>query len=82
MMNVSFKLSLLIFILVITSDIGSEARELTGADKKFEVATGSSNYGGTTRTLMQSPPCKRDVDCNLRCPKGAGICNNGKCDCL
>ncbi|CAH8261718.1 unnamed protein product [Arabidopsis lyrata] len=84
MMNVSLKLSLLIFILVITSNIGSEARELTGVDKKLEVATGSSNYGGTARTLV-ARPCKRDVDCNRQCPRiQGGECNHrhGTCDCF
>ncbi|KAG7626447.1 hypothetical protein ISN45_At03g026010 [Arabidopsis thaliana x Arabidopsis arenosa] len=85
MMNVSLKLFLLIFILVITSYIGSEARELTGADKKLEVATRSSNYAGTARTLLQARPCKSDVDCNFQCPRiQGGQCNNrhGTCDCF
>ncbi|EOA32648.1 hypothetical protein CARUB_v10015945mg [Capsella rubella] len=73
MMNISLKLSLLIFILVITSDIGSEARELIGANNEFEVPAESSNYAGTTRTLMQDPlqgqTCKADADC-LKCSTG------------
>ncbi|CAA0383555.1 unnamed protein product [Arabidopsis thaliana] len=85
MINVSLKRSLLIFILVITSNIGSEARELTGAGKKLEVATRSSNYAGTARTLLQARPCQRDVDCNFQCPRiQGGQCNNhhGTCDCF
>ncbi|CAD5324033.1 unnamed protein product [Arabidopsis thaliana] len=131
MKNASLKLPLLIFILVITSNlgaearkltgvadvivegeaaspqygiidendtlnkapsckrdidyIGSEARELTGAGKKLEVATRSSNYAGTARTLLQARPCQRDVDCNFQCPRiQGGQCNNhhGTCDCF
>ncbi|AEE76911.1 defensin-like protein [Arabidopsis thaliana] len=85
MINVSLKRSLLIFISVITSNIGSEARELTGAGKKLEVATRSSNYAGTARTLLQARPCQRDVDCNFQCPRiQGGQCNNhhGTCDCF
>jgi len=66
-------------------DIGSEARELTGAGKKLEVATRSSNYAGTARTLLQARPCQRDVDCNFQCPRiQGGQCNNhhGTCDCF
>ncbi|KAG7578552.1 hypothetical protein ISN45_Aa03g027340 [Arabidopsis thaliana x Arabidopsis arenosa] len=83
MMNVSLKLPLLIFILVITTNLGSEARELAGVNEKFEVAAGSSNYAGTARALLQAPPCKRDVDCSFECPKG-GFCNDrlGTCDCF
>ncbi|VVA98439.1 unnamed protein product [Arabis nemorensis] len=76
MKNVSLKISLLIFILVITSNLGTEARELSGV----EVIAGS----GTSRTVQQErPPCKRDVDCSFACPNG-GFCNDrlGTCDCF
>ncbi|XP_020885898.1 putative defensin-like protein 257 [Arabidopsis lyrata subsp. lyrata] len=90
MMNVSLKLPLLIFILVITTNLGLEARELAGVNEKFEIAAGSSNsiitltnYAGTASALLQAPPCKRDVDCSFECPKG-GFCNDrlGTCDCF
>ncbi|ESQ37172.1 hypothetical protein EUTSA_v10003025mg [Eutrema salsugineum] len=66
--NVSLKLSLLIFILVITSNFGAESRVLSGTDEKIEVNTG--------------PPCKRDIDCTFRCPND-GVCNvyYSTCEC-
>ncbi|AEE76909.1 putative defensin-like protein 257 [Arabidopsis thaliana] len=83
MMNVSLKLSFLVFILVIMSNLGSEARELAGVNEIFEIAARSSNNAGTARALQQAPPCKRDVDCSFECPKG-GFCNDrlGTCDCF
>ncbi|KAL0699473.1 hypothetical protein Bca4012_055595 [Brassica carinata] len=82
MKNVSLKASLLIFILVITSkDFGVEARELT----EVEVMAGGSSDAAIANTLDDPahPPCKRDIDCILKCPKG-GFCNDpiGLCDCL
>ncbi|XP_056842634.1 putative defensin-like protein 257 [Raphanus sativus] len=80
MKNVSLKASLLIFILVITSNFGVEARELTEA----EVMAGSSSDATKGNTLDSArPPCKRDIDCSFACPKG-GFCNNrlGSCDCF
>ncbi|CAA7045761.1 unnamed protein product [Microthlaspi erraticum] len=78
MKNVSLKLPLLIFILVITANLGAEARKLTGLDEKFEDITGSSSYAGTGRIMTETPapPCKNDFDCIFRCPKD-GVCNPG-----
>ncbi|XP_024009695.1 putative defensin-like protein 257 [Eutrema salsugineum] len=83
MKNVSFKLPLLIFILVITSNLRAEARKLTGV----ELIAGSSSYAGTGMKMEDSftplPTCKIDYDCTLRCPKG-GLCNRrfGTCNCF
>ncbi|KAL0699475.1 hypothetical protein Bca4012_055597 [Brassica carinata] len=80
MKNVSLKASLLIFILVITSNFGVEARELTEVD----VMAGGSSDAAIANTLDPAhPPCKRDIDCTFACPKG-GFCNDrlGLCDCL
>ncbi|WZY84336.1 hypothetical protein YC2023_030720 [Brassica napus] len=80
MKNVSLKLPLLIFILVITSNFGAEARELT----EVEVMAGSTSDATIGKTLDPThPPCKRDADCSFECPKG-GFCNYpyGLCDCL
>ncbi|KAF3551445.1 hypothetical protein DY000_02004956 [Brassica cretica] len=82
MKNVSLKLPLLIFILVITSngeDFGAEARELT----EVELMAGSSSDATIANTLDPAhPPCQRDIDCTFKCPKG-GFCNDplGLCDC-
>ncbi|EOA32681.1 hypothetical protein CARUB_v10015979mg [Capsella rubella] len=81
MKNVSLKISLLVFILVITSNLGAEARELRGVDeKKLEGFAGSSSYAGGSYSNI---PCKRDFDCVFTCPKD-GICNVGlnKCWCF
>ncbi|XP_024009716.1 putative defensin-like protein 257 [Eutrema salsugineum] len=64
MKNFFLKLPLLIFILVITSNLGAEARQLTGV----EVIAGSSNK--TVTAGAAHPPCKRDVNCSFECPKG------------
>ncbi|KAF8119061.1 hypothetical protein N665_0001s0117 [Sinapis alba] len=80
MKNVSLKASLLVFILVITSNFGVEARELT----ETEVIAGSSSDASIANTLDPAhPPCQRDIDCTFHCPKG-GFCNDplGVCDCL
>ncbi|ESQ37173.1 hypothetical protein EUTSA_v10002889mg [Eutrema salsugineum] len=77
--NVSLKLSLLIFILVITSNHGAESRELSGIDEKFKVNTGKTlNLPGPPR-----PPCKRDTDCMFTCLKD-GVCETylGLCYCF
>ncbi|KAF2578574.1 hypothetical protein F2Q68_00003404 [Brassica cretica] len=81
MKNVSLKLPLLIFILVITSkDFGAEARELT----EVEVMAGSTSDAAIGKTLDPAhPPCKRDTRCSFECPNG-GFCNDpyGLCGCL
>ncbi|CAF1705685.1 hypothetical protein HID58_054347 [Brassica napus] len=80
MKNVSLKLPLLIFILVITSNFGVEARELT----EVEVMSGSTSDAAIGKALGPAhPPCQRDVDCRFECPKG-GYCNDryGLCVCL
>ncbi|XP_024009694.1 putative defensin-like protein 257 [Eutrema salsugineum] len=80
MKNVSLKLPLLIFILVITSNLGAEARE----PSRVEVIAESSNNAVTAGAMDPAhPPCKRDVDCSFECPKG-GLCNDrlGTCDCF
>ncbi|EOA32783.1 hypothetical protein CARUB_v10016099mg [Capsella rubella] len=81
MKNVSLKLSLLVFILVITSNkyLGAEARQLTD-----ESAAASLEYVSPNDTLDKTLSCKRDIDCSLKCPgpKG-GFCNNHNiCECL
>ncbi|EFH59784.1 hypothetical protein ARALYDRAFT_479962, partial [Arabidopsis lyrata subsp. lyrata] len=83
MKNASLKLPLLIFILVITSNLGAEARKLTGVDDiLIEGAAASPQYVDTDDddTLNKAPSCKRDIDCSFQCPKG-GFCNLrlGKC---
>ncbi|CAF1705702.1 unnamed protein product [Brassica napus] len=66
MKNVSLKLPLLIFILVITSNFGVEARELT----EVEVMSGSTSDAAIGKALGPAhPPCQRDVDCRFECPK-------------
>lgn len=60
-------------------DFGAEARELT----EVEVMAGSSSDTTIANTLDPAhPPCQRDIDCTLKCPKG-GFCNDplGLCDC-
>ncbi|CAL9222210.1 unnamed protein product [Arabidopsis halleri] len=84
MKNASLKLPLLIFILVITSNLGAEARKLTGVDDTLiEGAAASPQYVATDDTLNKAPSCKRDIDCSFQCPKG-GFCNQrlGRCECL
>ncbi|KAG7578553.1 hypothetical protein ISN45_Aa03g027350 [Arabidopsis thaliana x Arabidopsis arenosa] len=84
MKNVSLKLPLLIFFLVITSNLGAEARKLTGVDDTIiEVDAASPQYVAPDDTLNKAPSCKRDIDCSFQCPKG-GFCNQrlGRCECL
>ncbi|CAH8334425.1 unnamed protein product [Eruca vesicaria subsp. sativa] len=66
MRNISLKASLLIFILIITSDFGTEARELT----EVEVMAGNSNYAVFGMSLDPAHPlCKRNINCTFECPK-------------
>ncbi|KAG7626446.1 Defensin-like protein 259 [Arabidopsis thaliana] len=86
MKNASLKLPLLIFILVITSNLGAEARKLTGvADVIVEGEAASPQYGiiDENDTLNKAPSCKRDIDCTFQCRRG-GFCNLllQKCECL
>ncbi|CAN8268608.1 unnamed protein product [Cochlearia groenlandica] len=78
MKNISLTLSLLIFVLAITSNLGANARELTGVFDE-NILAGNSNEADN---LYAGPACKRDIDCSFACPKG-GFCNKtGHCDCF
>ncbi|XP_019099075.1 PREDICTED: defensin-like protein 259 [Camelina sativa] len=85
MKNASLKLSLLVFILVITSNLGAQARHFTEVDASFEGAAASPEYVSIGDTLGKALSCKRDIDCYFKCPghKG-GFCNErlGRCECL